>query len=321
MKISLIEPIGVPKELIDELSEKFVTNGNEFVYFDNKTSNTQELVKRGKDSDIIITANNPINSEVISGWENLKVLDVAFTGLDHISIKSCQDKGIKVLNATNYSDQSVAELCIGLSLDLLRKITQGDFATRAGSDAMSSSLMGMELCSKTVGIVGLGNIGMKTAKLFKAFGCRVVGYSRSKKAEAEKFGIEQLELEEVLKISDIVSLHIPSNDETKHFMDKNKINMMKKTSLLINCSRGAVVDNEFLAKALNEGVIAGAGIDVFDLEPPLSKDYSLLNCKNIVLTPHVAYLTREAMIKRAYIVFENIEDYVLNNGALKNIKA
>ena len=170
--------------------------------------------------------------------------------------------------------------------------------------------MGTELGTKTVGIIGTGRIGVMTAKLFKAFGCRVLGYNRTKKDDAVQAGIEYVGLEELLKTSDIVSLHVPSTAETKGFLSRERICMMKPESILINCARGAVVDNAALADALNEGRIAGAAIDVFDMEPPIPADYPLLNAKNTLLTPHVAFASKESMIRRAHIVFDNLYSYL-----------
>ena len=128
--------------------------------------------------------------------------------------------------------------------------------------------------------------------------------------EAVEAGIEYMELDDVLKTSDIVSLHIPATAETKQFINKDKIALMKKSAILINCARGAVVDNAALAEALNAGDIAGAAIDVFDMEPPIPADYPLLSAKNTLLTPHVAFASKESMIRRANIVFDNLYAYL-----------
>lgn len=209
-----------------------------------------------------------------------------------------------------YSNETVSELAVGMAINLLRKINAGDKAVREGKTLASAGLMGTELGTKTVGIIGTGRIGIMTAKLFKAFGCRVIGYSRTKKEEAVQAGIEYTELDELLKISDIVSLHVPSTAETKGFLSRERISLMKQTAILINCARGAVVDNEALAEALNSDKIAGAAIDVFDMEPPIPADYPLLKAKNTLLTPHVAFASKESMIRRAHIVFDNLYAYL-----------
>ncbi len=310
MKISLLEPIGIDKALMDELSAPLIEKGHEFIFYDNKTTDTEELYNRAKDRDIVMIANNPLPDSVIERCEKIKMLDVAFTGIDHVGQKACKEKGVVICNAAGYSNETVSELAVGMAINLLRKVNAGDKAVREGKTLASAGLMGTELGTKTVGIIGTGRIGIMTAKLFKAFGCRVIGYSRTKKEEAVQAGIEYTELDELLKISDIVSLHVPSTAETKGFLSRERISLMKQTAILINCARGAVVDNEALAEALNSDKIAGAAIDVFDMEPPIPADYPLLKAKNTLLTPHVAFASKESMIRRAHIVFDNLYAYL-----------
>ena len=310
MKISLLEPIGIDKALMDELSAPLIEKGHEFIFYDNKTTDTEELYNRAKDSDIVMIANNPLPDSVLERCEKIKMLDVAFTGIDHVGQKACKEKGVVICNAAGYSNETVSELAVGMAINLLRKINAGDKAVREGKTLASAGLMGTELGTKTVGIIGTGRIGIMIAKLFKAFGCRVIGYSRTKKEEAVQAGIEYTELDELLKISDIVSLHVPSTAETKGFLSRERISLMKQTAILINCARGAVVDNEALAEALNSDKIAGAAIDVFDMEPPIPADYPLINAKNTLLTPHVAFASKESMIRRAHIVFDNLYAYL-----------
>ena len=295
---------------MDELSAPLIEKGHEFIFYDNKTTDTEELYNRAKDSDIVMIANNPLPDSVIERCEKIKMLDVAFTGIDHVGQKACKEKGVVICNAAGYSNETVSELAVGMAINLLRKINAGDKAVREGKTLASAGLMGTELGTKTVGIIGTGRIGIMTAKLFKAFGCRVIGYSRTKKEEAVQAGIEYTELDELLKISDIVSLHVPSTAETKGFLSRERISLMKQTAILINCARGAVVDNEALAEALNSDKIAGAAIDVFDMEPPIPADYPLINAKNTLLTPHVAFASKESMIRRAHIVFDNLYAYL-----------
>ncbi|MCD8036949.1 MAG: 2-hydroxyacid dehydrogenase [Clostridiales bacterium] len=310
MKISLLEPIGIDSSLMDELSAPLKAKGHEFVFYPTKTTDPDELYERAKDSEIVMIANNPLPDSVIEKCDKLKMLDVAFTGIDHIGQNACKAKNITVCNAAGYSNETVSELAVGMAIGVLRKINAGDKAVREGGTLASAGLMGTELGTKTVGIIGTGRIGIMTAKLFKAFGCKVIGYSRSKKAETIEAGIEYTSLDDLLKTADIVSLHIPSTADTKGFLSAEKIALMKPSAILINCARGAVVDNAALAEALNSGAIAGAAIDVFDMEPPIPADYPLLNAKNTLLTPHVAFASKESMIRRAHIVFDNINAYL-----------
>ena len=167
MKISLLEPIGIDKALMDELSAPLIEKGHEFIFYDNKTTDTEELYNRAKDSDIVMIANNPLPDSVIERCEKIKMLDVAFTGIDHVGQKACKEKGVVICNAAGYSNETVSELAVGMAINLLRKINAGDKAVREGKTLASAGLMGTELGAKTVGIIGTGRIGIMTAKLFK----------------------------------------------------------------------------------------------------------------------------------------------------------
>lgn len=310
MKISLIEPLNVPKATIDRLSAKLIDEGHIFESFTDKTTDENELIERSKDSDIVMIANNPMPGNVIESCKNLKMLDVAFTGVDHVGTNVLKEKNIMLCNAAGYSDVSVSELVIGLVLDLYRKIATGDKATRQGGTLGGNGLMGTEIAGKTVGIVGTGRIGVMTAKLFLAFGARVIAYSRREKKDITEMGVVYVSLDELMKEADIVTLHIPNSPNTKGLISEEKLRMMKSDAILINCARGPIVDNDALAKVLNEGVIAGAGIDVFDMEPPIPEEYAILTAQNTILTPHVAYATHESMERRAVIVFDNVYKYL-----------
>ena len=308
MKISLIEPLGVSEDLIAKLSATFLTEGHIFNYYNEKPENAEELIRRSQNSDIVMLANTPYPGTIMRQNPKLKMLSVAFTGIDHIDLNYCRNKNITICNSANYSNQSVAELSVCLTLTLYRSILACNTATRISKTG--AQLTGMEISGKTVGIIGTGKIGLQTARLFQAFGARVIGYSRSASSQATALGITYYSLEELLRISDIVSLHIPSTPETYHLLNQSRLSLMKDSSILINCARGPVVDNTALAEALKAKKIAGAGIDVYDMEPPLSLDYPLLSAPNTVLTPHIAYATKESMNRRAEIVFENVRLYL-----------
>lgn len=311
MIIKLLEPLGVPNALIEKLASPLEKAGHEFVYYKEKTTDTKELAERSKDADIVMIANNPYPKEAFQQAKNLKLINVAFTGVDHVDQEAAKAQNIQIANAAGYSNTAVAELVLGLTLDVLRKISFGNQSVRLGEEV--SIIQGNEIKGKTVGIIGTGNIGLETARLFKAFGAKLIGYNRSEKEAAKELELEYLSLEDVLQRSDIVSVHLPLNNETTHLLSKEKLTLMKPEAILINAARGPIIDNEALAELLNEEKIAGAGIDVFDEEPPLFEDYPLLTAKNTVLTPHVGYLTDEAMVTRAHIAFENVEKYLAGN--------
>ncbi|WP_338432854.1 2-hydroxyacid dehydrogenase [Clostridium tyrobutyricum] len=308
MNIVMIEPLGVSKEKINGIAEKLVNNGHKFVYYDTRTQDTKELIERAKDADIVMLANLPFRKEVIENCPNLKMISVAFTGVDHVDIDVCKERGITVCNAAGYSTNAVAELAFGLAISVIRNIVPCDKATRA--EKTKDGLVGTELFNKKFGVVGTGAIGLKVAEIAKAFGCEVLAYSRTQKEDAIKKGVKYVELDTLLKESDIVSLHVPLNKNTKNLLDENKIALLKPSAVVINTARGPVVDNTALAKALNEGKIAGAGIDVFETEPPIASTHPLINAKNTVLTPHVAFASKEALYTRAQIVFDNIDKWL-----------
>ena len=195
-----------------------------------------------------------------------------------------------------------------MTISLLRFFPAGDQAVR--TQGTSAGLTGSEIYGKTVGIIGCGKIGFMTAKLFQAFGARVVAYARHAREEVKAAGLSYVSLEELLAESDIISLHTPNNASTRGMIGKEQISLMKPSAVFINCARGPIVDNAALAEALNQDKIAGAAIDVYDMEPPIPEDYPLLHAKNALLTPHVAFLTKEAMARRAEIEFANVKAYL-----------
>ena len=310
MKISLIEPLNVSKELIDKFESEIHSLGHEFRYYDDKTTDINELRRRSDGQDIVMIANNPYPKEVIDSLENLKLLNVAFTGVDHVDLDALKNKGAKLCNASGYSDIAVSELVIGLAINLFRNIKISDTSIRDSG----LPIMGRELSGKTLGILGTGNIGLRTAKLFDAFGSEILGYDLNENEEFLAIGGKYTSLEDILSKADILSIHLPNTKNTKGFIGEKELKMMKESSILINCARGPIVDNNALADALNNGVIAGAGLDVFDMEPPIPADYPLLNAKNTVLTPHIAYLTEESMVRRAEIAFDNTISFLKGEG-------
>lgn len=304
MKISLLEPIGVSEEVIGSLAKGFEERGHEFNYYNTKTTEEAELLRRSKDSDIVMIANNPYPAAVIEQTERLKMISVAFTGIDHIGTQACKKNDIMICNAAGYSDQTVAELIIGFAVDGLRSVAKANEVVRKGGT--NAGIGGREICGRTVGIIGLGRIGLKTAKLFQAFGAKVIAYNRSQSQEALQAGIEYKPLEEVLTESDILSLNLPLDEKTRGFIGKEQIRLMKSDAVFINCARGPIVDNEALAEALNRDELGYACVDVFDMEPPIPEDYPLLHAKNTLLTPHQAFISEESMKRRAEIVFRNV---------------
>lgn len=313
MNIVLLESLGIPSDVLEQYALALQKAGHTFSAYD-KNTDPKVQIERAKDADIIMIANMPLSGEVIRACKNLKYIDVAFTGIDHVDLAAAKEMGVKVSNAAGYSTQSVAELALCMMLSLLRNVPQVEKRCRDGQT--KDGLVGCELCGKTVGIVGVGAIGTRTAELCHAFGCKILGYKRHVGANEPDF-IEFVSLNELLERSDIVSLHCPINEDSKNLIDAEALSHMKQGAYLINTARGPVVDSNALAEALNNGHLAGAGIDVFEKEPPLATDHPLLHSKNTIVTPHVAFASKEAMLARAEIVFDNITSFLAGNQ--KNI--
>lgn len=310
-EIVIAQPLGVSKETLDTLFTPLTYKGYHLTLWDSLPAGQEDLGNRISKADLAVIANYPLKKEALDKACSLKYLCVAFTGVDHVDIETCREKGIAVSNCAGYSTESVAELAMGMILSLYRKLAEGADAAHHGKTG--AGLRGIEIKDRTVGIIGTGAIGYRTAQLAKAFGARVIGYNRSHNHD----DITYTDLDTLLKTSDIVSVHLPLTAETRHFINGEKLSLMKKEAILINTARGGVIDNKALAQALKEGKIAGAGIDVFDMEPPLPDDYPLLTAPHTVLTPHVGFDTEEAMKRRAAIVADNVVSFV--DGKQKNI--
>lgn len=305
MKIVLLESLGVSDDVIEKHKRKLESMGHTFVsYPKNPDPNLQ--AENSKDADVIIIANMPLSPIAIQEARRLKFIDVAFTGVDHIPMAEVKNRGIAVSNASGYATQAVAELCISFMISLLRNV--GKTEERCRNGGTKDGLVGNLLCGKTVGIIGAGAIGKRVAAICKTFGCQVIACSRSSVSDISID--KQLPLELLLKESDVVSIHCPLTEETNSMIGKAQLDLMKENSILINTARGKVVDSKALADALSNGSIAGAACDVFEMEPPLPKNHPLLNCPNIILTPHIAFASKESMEKRAEIAFENLYSWL-----------
>lgn len=304
MKIVCVEPIGIFDKEANRLKEEFGALGHDFVFYSDRVEDRDVLLDRMRDAEVVIVSNIKMDRELLSSCEKLKMLSVAFAGVDHIDTKYCRERSIEVRNAAGYSNVAVSELTIGLMIDAMRKITELDYAMRGGKDRCG--FLGSELSGKTVGVVGTGNIGSRVAKLLIAFGCDVLAYSRTEREELTSLGVKYVSLEELLEESDIVTLHTPLNDSTFHLINSTRLKKMKKTAVLINCARGNIVDQEALHAALTYNDIAAAGIDVFDVEPPLDDEHIMLQAPNCVVVPHIGYATQEAFRLRIKIVIDNI---------------
>ena len=310
MKIVLTEPLSIAPEYLDQLIQPYLDQGHEFICYDTVSDNDSELIRRTHDADIVLLANHPFSEEVVGDLDNCQYLNIAFTGVDHVAVQSAKKKNILLSNASGYSNTAVSELVIGLTLDLYRNISKQNQMIRQGH-TFSGPIMGQEIKGKTVAILGTGKIGSQTAELFHALGAKLIAYDQSENETLKQaLPIQYLSLDNVISQADIVTLHLPLTDDTHHLIDQRALQQMKSSAVLINAARGPIIDQTALCQALDQGQIAGAAIDVFDQEPPLNNDHPYFKPANLLLTPHIGYLTQEAMNKRAQIVFDNLKYFL-----------
>ncbi|MCX8162291.1 MAG: hydroxyacid dehydrogenase [Candidatus Bathyarchaeota archaeon] len=270
----------------------------------------EEFASLLKDADVVIVrSRRRITRALIDCADCLKVIARAGVGLDNIDVDYARSKGIMVVPVAEASVEAVAELTIGFMIALSRKIPQLDSKMKNGVWCKSEGV-GLELKGKTLGIIGLGRIGSRVAELAKAFGMKIVAYDPYVDREvASKMGVELMDnLSDLLRVSDYVSIHTPLTDETYRMIGEEELKIMKPTAFLVNTARGAVVDERALAKALKNGWIAGAALDVFEDEPLKNSD--LIKLDNVILTPHIGGNTLEAQKSIARILAEKIVDYI-----------
>ncbi|MCR5038125.1 MAG: hydroxyacid dehydrogenase, partial [Bacteroidales bacterium] len=267
MKIVFLEPLGLKVQQIEAACEGLKKVGHEVVIYPDRNENLEVLKQRAEGAEVIIESNIPLRKDFLDACPKLKMLSIAFTGLDHIDMEECQRRGILVKNAAGYSTEAVAELAVAMMIDLYRKVVENDAITRQCS--CKGIMPGREIGGKTIGIIGMGNIGQRVAKLANAFGCKVLAWNRTPK---QIEGVTFVDKETLLKESDIVTLHIALNSETRDFITEKEFALMKPSAILINTARGPVVNEQALAKALKEGKIAGAATDVYGIEPPLKPE-------------------------------------------------
>ena len=271
-----------------------------------------ELIEKVEDLDaIIVRSATKVRKEMIDRAKNLKVIGRAGVGLDNIDVEYAKSKGIKVINTPGATSISVAELTIGHILSVIRKIAYGDREIRNGAWP-KKMCKGIEMYGKTLGIIGFGRIGKEVAKRAKAFGMKIIYYDVHRVSEEveRELGIEYRNLDTLLSESDIVTLHVPLLPETKHMINRERIEKMKDGAILINAARGGIVDENALYKALKSGKLYGAALDVYENEPP--NDSKLLELDNIVMSPHIGAQTKEGQKRAGIEIGEKVADALLS---------
>jgi phosphoglycerate dehydrogenase-like enzyme len=308
MIIKIIEPIGISEDAIrSRIVDLIDEGGHQLLICDTRGLSDADLIKVIKDVGVLLLSNRPLSGNVINACPKLKLICVAFSGVDHVDQEACRARGIIVQNAAGYALHAVSELAIGLMIALFRRIILANTKARAGGT--NEGLIGHELFGKTLGVVGCGHIGLQVARLGNAFGCHVLGFE-PRVLQVSDVAIDQVQLDELLTRSDIVTLHLPLTEETRGFIGREQLAKMKRSAILINTARGPVVDQAALVEALEHKRLAGAGLDVFDLEPPLPPNHPILRAPNTVLTPHIGFETDEAMTAKANIALSHLEDFL-----------
>lgn len=290
--------------------------GNTVFY---QTTNPNQTAERVREAAIVITNKVVIDKEVLAQAPALKLICVAATGTNNVDKEAAAKRGIQVKNVTGYANNSVAQLTFAVLLQLINQVYYFDNYVKQGGYAQSDIFTHLgksywEINGKQFGIIGLGNIGRQVATIATAFKAEVVYYSASGQNQNQPY--RRLELDDFLKTSDIISIHAPLNEYTTRLISYDKIKLMKKTAILINTGRGGIINEADLARALDENLIAGAGIDVFEQEP-IKQDNPLLNIQNkakLILTPHIAWASTEARTLLIEKVCQNIRDFLSQNS-------
>ncbi len=281
----------------------------DFTLYMNSTQ--EEAKERVKDADVIMMNKVWVGKDLIDAAPNLKLICIAATGVNNIDVEYAESKGIYVRNVAGYSTDSVAQTTFMHMLSLVGGGPYFDESVKSGSYSRSGMFTDpnwnwWELAGKTIGIIGMGNIGRKVSKIADAFGMKVCYYSTSGTGHCTDYPC--LTLEELLKVSDVVSIHAPLNERTRHLIGREQLALMKPTAYLVNVGRGAIVVEEDLVEAVDNGVIAGAGIDVF-AEEPLPEGHPYLKMKHperMRLSPHIAWASIEARNRVIELMAQNV---------------
>ena len=275
---------------------------------------TDKIIERAISAEIVYTNKTPLNKDVLNQLPALKFIGVLATGYNIVDTEAAKENGVIVTNVPGYGTDSVAQMVFALLLELCQHVQYHSDTVRQGKWAQSADFCYwdyplVELSGKTMGIIGLGNIGSKVADIATAFGMNIIGNDTFKADQPHRKNFKWMDVNQLLEESDVVTIHCPLFPETKGLINKDRLQLMKKTAFLLNTSRGPVIVDEDLAEALNNGTIAGAGMDVLSVEPP-SKDNPLFSAKNCIITPHIAWATKEARARLMDIAVNNLVAFI-----------
>ncbi len=298
MKIVFLEPLEVDiKSFL--VHPKF--KEHEIIIYDERTNDKQGIIKRIKNADIIISDNTPLDEEILSSDKKLRALFIAFTGLDHIPLDYLEKNNIEVYNAAGYSTDATSQLTLMFILMGLRKFNELSYKNK---------VIGRELKNLKIGFIGMGKIAQATLKLLAPFKDIEILYNATHEHD-EIHGCRFVDRKTIYEECDIISLHVPANEETKNLVSKKEFAMIRDDAILINTARGSLVNKRYLVEKLNNCPNFLYMSDVFEKEPPLDDKYELIKHQNVVITPHVGFYTKEAMNKRAQIIVDKLTSYLL----------
>ncbi|AFC29003.1 D-isomer specific 2-hydroxyacid dehydrogenase NAD-binding protein [Paenibacillus mucilaginosus 3016] len=297
---------------------KLQTLGDVIVY--DRTA-SEEIITRAQDADIILTNKTPLTAETLEQLPNLRYIGVLATGYNIVDVETARKRGIPVTNVPTYGTNSVAQFVFALILELVQQVgihassvASGEWAACPDFSFTRTPLM--ELAGKTIGLIGLGKIGHQTAVIARAFGMNVIAAGSGRRSPTPVKGIEWVDLPQLLTRADVVSLHCPLTPDTFQLINKDRLKLMKSSSYLINTSRGQIIAEQDLADALHNGKLAGAALDVLSIEPP-PQDHPLLHAPNCIITPHIAWASKEARERLMDTAVENVRQF--QAGALIHV--
>ncbi|MEX2701472.1 MAG: glyoxylate reductase [Candidatus Baldrarchaeota archaeon] len=302
----------IPEKGLNVILERF----NAKVWREYTPPPKEVIIEEAKDVDALVTLlTDKIDKEVLDAAKNLKIIAQYAVGYDNIDVEECTRRGIYVTNTPEVLTEATADFTWALILAVARRVVEADKFVRSGEWEKSRTgwhpkmLLGTDIHGKTLGIIGLGRIGTAVARRAKGFNMKIIYYSRSRKENIEKeLGLKYVDLNTLLREADFVSIHVPLTEETYHMIGERELKLMKNTAFLINTSRGKVIDEKALYKALKEKWIAGAALDVFEEEPTPANN-PLLELENIVVAPHIASATHETRSRMAEMVAQNLIAY------------
>ncbi|WP_159017990.1 D-2-hydroxyacid dehydrogenase [Algibacter sp. L3A6] len=297
-----------------DLSWKAVEAFGDLEVHDRTTFDHDIIIKHIGEAEMVLTNKTPLPKAVLEKAPNLKYIGVLATGYNVIDIAAAKDLGVLVSNVPVYGTQAVGQFTMALILELCHHVGDHNKAVKNGDWTKSKDFCFwnsplIELSGKTLGIIGFGRIGQATAKMAQAFGLNILAYNRSQDLRLESETLKYVELDELLKQSDFVSLHCPLTESTEGLINSDSISKMKDSAFLINTSRGGLIVEEDLKNALNNNKLAGAAVDVVSSEP-IKADNPLLNAENCIITPHIAWASKEARARLMQTMADNIEAFL-----------